>query len=157
MIVSLHIAGNPNKKIAAAVGITPERVSQVLSDPQAIAVIQRVKNSMRLKMEEDIEDKLVVLASESVDRIAETITHEFLPGSDEHEHQDRVAIKVLQGTGFLKKESPEGGGKTREVPSTRLLERLASALEKANTAVELQQEAVDAPYEVLSEETDAQV
>jgi predicted transcriptional regulator len=155
MIVSLHIAGNSNKRIAAAMGITPERVSQVLSDGNAKALIAQVQKAMRLKMEEEIEDKLIVLAAESVDRLGETITHEFLPGTDEKAHQDRMAEKVLKGTGFLSKDVPEGRGRMHEALTPALAERLAAALEKADTAIEMRETAHEVPFAEVVEEAQA--
>lgn len=139
-VVSLHIMGNSNKRIATAVGLSEVRVSQILHDPEAQKLIHRAKLSMRQKMSEDIEGRLVVAAEASVGRIEETLDAEFIPGSDGKKHQDGVALSILKGTGFLSKDfSGEGEAKRPPISSSQA-ERLISAMEKANEARQLAHE-----------------
>ena len=151
-VVSLHISGYSNKKIAVATGLTEVRVSQVINDPLAKDIIRGVQKSLRMKMEEDIGDKLIVLAEEGAARIGETIEAEFLLGSDQKKHQDNVSIQVLKGTGFLSREFALGETASRPPLDEMLAERLVTALEKSNEAArggEIISEAIEVPFEVV--------
>jgi hypothetical protein len=128
----------PNKKIAEHFRITPERVSQVLNDPHAKAMIRTLQARMQERLADDIEGSLMELAKISVDRVGETIRFEdFSLGSDAKKHQDNLSMTLLKGVGFLP--GPQEGKESARPPlNEALAERLIGALEKTNSADEMQ-------------------
>lgn len=146
MVVSLHISGWSNLKIAEHFRITPVRVSQILCDPQAKALVRQANKTLRDKMKDDISDRLLTLAEGSVKNLEETIEASFLVGSDSKEHQDNVSLKILRGTGFLIGDKQEDASKTKNPLTETLAERLITALENSNEAERLNRSAdVKAP------------
>ena len=151
-IVMQSITGVSNKALAKQTGYTEVRISQILNDPQALALQRDVQKSLRLKMEEDIEDKLLVLAEASVRRLDETLSTEFAPGSKAKNQQDNIAVSVLKGTGFLSKDFSGNEASDRPPLDERLAERLVTALERSNEAVAHHvnvSTAEEAEYEVI--------
>ena len=142
MVVHLHVAQYSNTAIAEKMGITPVRVSQILADPQAKQIIRAVQANLRKQMETSVEDRLVLLADESVNRIADTITFRDFPlGSDAKKHQDNIAMGVLKGVGFLPG-AKEGEGEPEKKLPQALAERLLLALDASNEASRIQNQEV---------------
>ena len=142
MIVHLHIAQYSNEAIAEKLDVTPVRVSQVLSDPQAKQIIRAVRNNLRQTLMDGVEGELVLLADESVKRIGETLRYdEFMLGSDAKKHQDSLAMGVLKGVGFLPGEQENGKGTEKKL-SPALAERLITALEASNDVEKLRNQEV---------------
>lgn len=153
-IVFQSISGVTNKALAKQHNYTEVRISQILNDPQAAVIRRDIEKSLRRKMEEDIENKLVILAEKSVRRLDETLATDFTPGSKAKNQQDNVAVSVLKGTGFLSKDFSRNESSDRPPLNERLAERLVTALEESNTAREQQVEvenAIDTEYEVVGE------
>jgi len=132
-VVILHLNGWDNKAIAQYMKCSEVRVSQILNDPQAQAIIRSTMERVKENLGDDISDRLLKLTEKSVERIEETMQAKFVPGTDPKKHQDNVALKLLSGKGFLSGESEEAEKKDREIPIS-LLERFTDALEKSNEA-----------------------
>lgn len=142
MVVHLHIAQYSNTDIAEKMKITPVRVSQILSDPQAKQIVRAVQKNLRKQMEDSIEDRLLVLADEGVARIEETITHrDFVLGTDAKKHQDRLSFDVVKGLGFLPGDKEGERVAEKKLPAA-LAERLVTALEASNAASRAQNQEI---------------
>ncbi len=131
-IVHLHIGRWTNEALAKHFGLSIVRISQILADPKARAIVDDMVGRLRAKMEENFEDGLLVLATSGMRRIADTINYtEFVLGSPAKMHQDRLSldlIKLVKGdSGKLEENAPP----LNEALSTRLIE----ALEESNKVV----------------------
>lgn len=154
-IVRFHIAGMSNDEIAAELDITTVRVSQVLNDPHAKRLVQQAILSLRQKMSEDIEGRLIQQAEKAAARLDETLDADFIPGTKSKKAQDDVSLAILKGTGFLSREF-NADRETVDRLDKALVERVATALEKSNEAREIRAEEseeavepVDADFEVV--------
>lgn len=134
-IVILHLNGWSNIAIAEYIGLTKERVSQIINDPTARKIIDATMKRVRENLADNIEDNLTRLSSLSVERIEETLGTKFPPGTDPKKHQDNVALKLMKGRGLLPGEL-EKEREGAKIPVS-LLERFMDAFEGANEAKRL--------------------
>jgi len=139
-IVAMHIGGLTNEeiKLSTKKKVSLVRISQILSDPKAREIINLASLKIRSNMMESLDDGIAVLAITAMKRIAETINFsDFVLGSPAKQHQDRLGfdlIKLVKGDG--------GGGPENAPPlDAGLSKRLIEALEDANKADELIEEA----------------
>jgi hypothetical protein len=129
-IVALHIGRWSNEKIAKHFDKSSARISQILSDPQALGIIKEVSLRIRARMIEALEEGLADLAIKGMHQIAKTINFDdFVLGSDAKKHQDRLSldlIKLVQGE----------NSSTENVPplDTALSKKLIAAIEESNNA-----------------------
>lgn len=132
-IVIMHLQGLKNIEIAEELGMTPQRVHQVLRDPAALALINRFRQQLKDKAHSDIEMRMLALGAMAVGNIAETIEAQVPVGSRVKKHQDDVSIKLLDRLGYTPKtdraREDEGGMKM----DRDLQERLVKAMESAQT------------------------
>jgi hypothetical protein len=128
-IVLMHLQGHKNIEIADELGLTPQRVHQVLTDPSALMQINRFRQQLRAKAQSDIEMRMLSLGAAAVGNIAETIEANVPVGSRVKKHQDDVSIKLLDRLGYTPRsdraKDDEGGIKM----DRDLQERLVSAME----------------------------
>lgn len=133
-IVRLSASGVPNTVLAKQFNLTTVRISQIIRDPHAQYIMREIARNIRDKHKESIEDRLVDLSVEAIERLETTIYHDgFQLGSDAKKHQDNLSIQVLKGTGILSGEKDQGRD-TRPPLSESLATRLVSALENSNEA-----------------------
>ena len=150
-VVAMHIGGMSNEEIAANIKIKGKnpslvRVSQILSDPQARQTIGKAIMQIRGQMMENLDDGLIVLAQTAMKRMAETINFpDFLLGSDEKRHQDRLSLDLVKLVYGNNQNQAEDAPPLNEALSKRLIE----ALEQSNAADELIKEA---QFEVVANE-----
>ena len=132
-VVIMHLQGLKNYEIAEELGITPQRVYQVLSDPAALVLINRFRQQLRDKAHNDIEMRMLSLGAMAIGNIAETIEADVPVGSRVKKHQDDVSFKLLDRLGYTPRSDhardDEGGLKM----DRDLQERLVSAMESAQT------------------------
>jgi hypothetical protein len=102
-IVYLHLLKRSNLEIAEMTGYTPARISQILLDPQAKALIESAKQGFREKMFNEIGDRIAMLANLSLDNIEATVNAPFVPGTRAKEHQDKLGLELLSIIGYGKK------------------------------------------------------
>lgn len=144
-VVQLHISGMKNKRIAKLCGLTKERVSQILCDPQARVIIRQRNLRVREELAKEMDGRLLILSERSVERLEETMDVAEQTGTDAKKHQDNVALKILQGRGFLTRTVDESRTRERQPIEASLLERLTSAMEKANKAREMHEDDEEVP------------
>lgn len=133
-IVHLHITMHSDEEIAERVGVTPQRVNQILNDPTAKGHIRDAQERLRAKLSQEVADGLAAICVKALDNIRTTIELEGLAhGSDFKKHQDKMSLEVLKGQGFLSKEKERD--EATELPAD-LVKRLSHALEKSVEATE---------------------
>jgi len=135
-VVMLHLGGWNNIAIANYTRMTPERIYQILQTPQAQALIASQMDRIRERFGSDVSDKLLKLTEISVNRVSETLEQDFIPGTDAKKHQDKVALEIMKGKGFLNGADPSAVNHEQKV-SVSLLEKFTNALERANEAKSL--------------------
>lgn len=149
-IVIMHLQGAKNFEIAEELGITPQRVYQVLADPSAQMMIQRFRREMRKRAHEDIEGRMTELGVQAIENIAKTIETEVQAGSRFKKHQDDVSLKLLDRLGYTPRSDravDDGGLKM----DRDLSERLVKALEETND-VHAFDEAEEAEWRLVEDE-----
>lgn len=145
-IVALHIGNWSNEKIARHIKKSSVRVSQVLSDPQALRIINEAILGIRDRAMENLRTGIAELAITGLKRMKETIDFpDFVLGSDAKKHQDRLALDLAKLVYSGREDAVE------EVPvlDAALSERLIKALEDSNAVDELIEEA---QFEVVEED-----
>lgn len=131
-MVLLHMSGMDNGDIAEQMDCTPQRVSQVINDPQAQRIIEATKAKIMRQWEESVENRMQKLTEDALESVEETLGfRDFVLGTDAKKHQDNTAIKVLQGRGVLGGEDKKSAEVGLDL-TTSLATRLATALERSN-------------------------
>lgn len=131
-IILMHLQGMKNYAIADELGLTPQRIYQVLADPSAQLMIDRFRRAVRKKAHEDIETRMTVLGADAVENIAETIEAIVPVGSRIKKHQDDVSFKLLDRIGYTPK-SDRAGEDAGMKMDRDMQERLVTALEQTKT------------------------
>jgi hypothetical protein len=132
-IALLYAKGSEIDVIASALGLPKAVVASVLEDPRAIQTVQYFRAEVAKVLGEKVAPKLEALAFRAAQRIEETLDHTFVAGSQAKHHQDRLAMKLLEGKGFLKAQE----GETGETITRRDLEKFEASMRKALEAREL--------------------
>jgi len=150
-VVSLHCSMHSNDEIGEMVGLSAQRVSQILNDPQGKRMIKEHQERLRERLFGNMEDELVDLCVDAVRNLKDTVSLEGLSvGSDFKKHQDKVSLELLKGNGLLNRHKEIEQGNRAEIPKM-LAERIATALEKtAKVADELEKQEKDNNIEVES-------
>lgn len=134
-IVMLHLAGYDNREIKEMTGICETTVSSILNHPQALALIEAGRQRMRENLLQSIDDRLLGLASRSVENLEKTLNSVPKLGTTQKRHQDRVSLDVLGMIGYGKPKANENSGRAL---SDAMAEKLSNALEKAQKVQEIQ-------------------
>lgn len=148
-IVLMALGGTSHKDIAAAHNITPQMVSKIVNDPRADEIVRIAKQKLRERIFTGMEENLDLAAKAALKVIQKTLDAEISPTHKAKANQDRVAIKMLQGRGFLGVERGEDSGFKM---SPEQFGRLEKALQKADAASEI--EIRDAEYTIVDDEED---
>ena len=131
-IVLLLLAGMPQKEVAAQFEMTRQMISRIANDPRAEEIIRSAREAISEKLLDGIEDELDAATRLSMKVIRRTLDADISPVHKAKANQDRVAVSVLRGRGYLSQEgrSEEGGFKV----SPAQFDRLVGALAKADAA-----------------------
>jgi hypothetical protein len=100
-------------------------VKQVLKDPRAETTRMLVRDRIRENLVQSVEGELTYLASKAVQVIKQTLEAEISPLHQAKGNQDKVALAVLKGMGYL------GDGENRGAGGLQLSPEQHSALLKA--------------------------
>lgn len=133
-IALAYLAGKKNYEIAELVGVSLLTVSKALADPRMIEFIEQARSISRTNLKARIEDKLVYLASRSLDNLAQTVEAKISPLNVMKRHQDGVGLELLKMIGYERVAQSPSAGTT--LPP-QLAERLTQALEKAERAARI--------------------
>lgn len=111
-IVLLYATGHfTHKDLGNRFEIASDQVKRILGDPRAEEIRALAREKIREGLVRGVEDELPQLASYAVQCIKRTLMAEISPTHVAKANQDRVALKVLTGIGYLREDgtTPEGG------------------------------------------------
>lgn len=153
-IILLHLAGLKNVEIAATLGITAQTVSNILGDEKAVELIEAGRDNIRKNLTTAMEDKLLVLANKSLDNLQKTVEADISVKHRAKVHQDRVGVDLLKlmGYGEKKNDNAVANPITNEIAN-----RLASALERAETVREIEIEEAEVIEEIPTKEKEKKI
>lgn len=103
-VVAFHVMGKKNTEIAATLSMTPEHVSAILNQPQALALKKKMEDALRSRMEDNIPDMLEYVARKTASRLKQVLDDDELFAKAPLAIIDR-GLDVMKGLNHLK-----GGG-----------------------------------------------
>jgi len=150
-IVLAVLAGATPADVARAFGMTRQNVAKILKSPMAQDVILAAKGKLREKLLEDIEDELDVMSKLALRKLRVTLDADITAVHKAKPNQDRVAMKLLEGRGFLRKERDDGGGFHM---SEEQFGKLIQAMEKADAVQEIDpfSSPIEGEFELVEED-----
>jgi hypothetical protein len=158
--VFLVLAGNTQQEVVdilskQGINVTRQAISAMMKTDEAKSLVRVVKEKFRENLLESIEDQLDAAAKLALRSVKRTLSAEISPTHKAKPNQDRVAIKVLQGRGFLSVES-ETKNIAPQVPP-EIWGKLVGALEKSARVGDVDVFANSGPVveaEIIEEEED---
>lgn len=135
--VILYATGTITRpELARQFGWTEDRVANILADERANAIREDLREKVKEALLVDVKDQLPNLVQLSANVLRKTLQAEISPIHPAKANQDRVALAVLKGMGYLLEESGSGpqGGLTL---SPEQHSALVAALDRANQAREI--------------------
>jgi hypothetical protein len=139
-IVLLALTGVPTTEIGAQFGMSQRNVQLIFNDPRANEIKKIAKARFQEKLIETIEEELDVASKLALKVIKRTLAADISPFHKAKSNQDRVAIKTLEGRGFLRSEDRGSGIGYQVTPDQ--FNKLMTALGKADEAKDID------PFEV---------
>lgn len=115
MIVALHMAGLGNREIAQNLGITKERVSQILNDPRAIYLVKRFGEKFA-DLQVDVGKKIQDACHEAFDEVQDQMRN-----STDERARRQCAFGILDRGGYSKIEKRIVARATIPPESARLM------------------------------------
>lgn len=132
VLVLRAFSGQESLKALAREFKVPYRVAQrVIADPRAEELRIRTRERIRENIMDSVEDQLDESTRKAVEVIRRTLNAEITAFHPAKANQDRVALKVLEGRGFLSTDRGQGGGLSM---SEEQFDRLLAAIQKSDTA-----------------------
>ena len=151
-IVLMVLAGMPVKEVAKSFGLSQQMISIIVADPRAEEIGRIARARLQEKLIDTIEEELDQMARMATEKLKATLQADIGAVHKAKPNQDRVAVKILEGRGFLKKERGATGG--LQIPK-ELYGKLVEAMEKANKAAEIDpfddEDVQEAEFEVVGE------
>jgi len=153
-VVILYMSGMTQQQVAdhmESLGhkLTRQAVSAIVRDPRAEELVEAAKAKFRETLITTIGEELDTASQLAVRAIKRTLEAEIHPIHQAKANQDRVAMKLLTGRGFLR-EDGHGEEAGYRIPPEQF-GKLVKALEKSNRAKETQELM---PAEVVDEQSD---
>ena len=108
-MVAFSVCGKSNIAIAAQLGFTPEHVSNILHQPQAIELAEKLHAKLRENIEANIPMVLDEIAAKAVERIKRVMDDDDLFQKHPFAVIDR-GMDVLKGLNHLRNKSETGNG-----------------------------------------------
>ena len=127
------LIGVPKREVAESVGVPVKVVEKTIKDPRARELVESARQKILEETSQDIKErvghKVNRLRSKAAEALDRTLSADINPLHKAKPNQDRVALKVLQGTGDLddKSERETGGITLTEEQFDRLLDGLTKA------------------------------
>jgi hypothetical protein len=149
-VIGMHLARKSNIEIAESTGYQVVRVSQIINDPTGQKLIREAQKAIRLQVQENIGDRVLIMAETGSKRLMETIEAEFTPGSEAKKHQDNKVIDILKGTGFLSSDFRDADKAVANV-SNDVAKKLTDAIHKASQAERYKEDIPTADFEIINE------
>ena len=142
-IVLLVLGGMKQKEVAKEYNLTPQAVSKIIRDPRAEEVLTHARDAILEKMLSGMDDQMTHSARLAIKCVRRTLEADIGPTHKAKGNQDRVAIAMLRGRGFLSQETNEG--ERNFLISPAQFERLVGAMEKSDEAKKIN------PFESIPE------
>ncbi len=101
------------KTVAEEFGLSVQQITNICKDPRGEEIIRAARERLREKLLENIEDQLDVAAKASLEVIKKTLDADIGVFHKAKANQDRVALKILGGRGFLRGDDRVDGGGTQ--------------------------------------------
>ena len=153
-IVLLALSGTmTQEEIGEIFGMTRQNVALILKHDRAKEIIQIARARLRENLVDTIEGELDLASRAAVEVIKRTLNADISPVHKAKPNQDRVAVALLRGRGFMREEGKgaEGG---LQVPADQFA-NFVESLRKADAAREIDpfagQEVIDVEVEVVEE------
>lgn len=155
-IVEMHfILGIPKNEIAQSLSVPRRLVQRTINDPRTKELVKAARQKILERTSRDMDERVghMVrgLRTDAAKALGRTLEADISPLHKAKPNQDRVALKVLQGTGDLvdKSEAEPGGITLTDDQFDRLLEGLQKADRVQAQSVEVGKESVrEAEYEI---------
>lgn len=152
-IVLRVLATGSLKDVAKEFELTAQQISVICNDPRGEEILRAARERVREKLLEGIEDQLDVAAKASLAVIKKTLDADIHPFHKAKPNQDRVALKVLGGRGFLRGD-PQGDGAGYQISEDQF-SRLVKAMQASDKVREIdpfkKEEEIIVEAEVLDE------
>ena len=129
-IVLLLLGGMTQKEVAGQFKLTRQAISKIANDPRATEVITAARESITEKLLSDMDDQMTHAARLAIKSIRRTLEADINPVHKAKGNQDRVAVAVLRGRGFLTQETAEGERSLQMTPVQ--YDRLLGAMKKSD-------------------------
>lgn len=135
-IVMMALGGMKQRAIAEQFDISHQAVSVIIRHPKAEEIIRIAKAKLQEKLVETIDEKLGLTARLAVKVIKKTLDADISPIHKAKANQDRVAIALLRGRGYLRQEGQDGAGGFQVSPEQ--FDKLTTAMRKSDEAQQIQ-------------------
>ena len=142
-IVLLLLGGMTQQEVADQYKLTRQAVSKIARDPRAAEIITHAREAITEKLLADMDDQMTHAARLAIKCIRRTLEADITPTHKAKGNQDRVAVAMLRGRGFLSQETNEGERSFLISPAQ--FDRLVGAMEKSDEAKKIN------PFEVIPE------
>lgn len=154
-IIIMRMAGATQEEIGKAFGISRKAVERIEKHPQAAIVEEEMRAALRERLLDDIESQLDQATRDSMKAIMVTVGAEMSAFHPAKSNQDRVALKVLEGRGYLGKEKNDEGSVTL---SSEQFSVLIEQMKKSDAAQQIDPfadrpvdpDVVEVDYEIVS-------
>lgn len=129
-----YLLGAGPAEIESNTGFSKSKIYRIIKDPRAKEIAETARAKILEKTSEDIAErvghKVNELRGKAADALDRTLSADINPLHKAKSNQDRVALKVLQGSGDL--DSEREGDRGGIVMTPEMFDRLVTAFEKAD-------------------------
>jgi len=134
-IVLLVLSGASQAAAGRTFDISRQAVGKILNDPRAKDIIRQARQKLHDRILESMDDQLDLASKLSLVKLKQTLDADISPYHKAKSNQDRVALKILAGRGFLPGDSrTEEGGL---LMSGDQFAKLVSAMSKSDQAKQI--------------------
>lgn len=135
-IVLLVVAGTPHSEIAKQFGLTRQRVTQIMATAKAKEMVAQYRQRLQEHLLSSIEGQLDESAKLAAKAIKKTLEADISAFHKAKSNQDRVAIKLLEGKGFLNKKEERADDAAMQVTNEQF-NKLMAAISKSDEAAKI--------------------
>ena len=151
-IVLMLLGGMTQAAVGREYNLSRQAIAKIAKDPRAEEIIQRARETITEKLLGDMDEQLDLASRLSMKVIRRTLNADISPTHKAKGNQDRVAVSILRGRGFLSRESETGEKGFMITPAQ--FDRLTEALSKADAAKKIDPFAEIPEVQVVEEDSD---
>ena len=134
-IVLMALGGVKQREIGEVFGLSHQQISLIIRDDRAKEIIEITRAKLRKNLTKGIEDELTLMAQASLKVLKKTLDADMGATHRAKPNQDRVAVAILRGRGFLREEGREEGS-ALQVPEEQFA-KFMEAMQKAGRVREI--------------------